>query len=89
MKKGVGVMKVGLVTCVGALALALLLSHIAGFRELVGILSGSRPAAGASIFWGLVYAKTHAAFFLIAPVLILSAGIVTLLDLASVTLGRG
>jgi len=81
-------MKKGLVICVGALALALLTSHIAGFRELTGVLSGTYPAAGAPVFWGLIYAKTHTAFFLIAPVLILGAGIVSLLDLASVTLGR-
>lgn len=80
-------MKKGLVICVGVLVLVLLVSHIAGFRELTGALSGTHPAAGVSIFWGLVYAKTHTAFFLIAPVLILGAGVVSFLDLASVTLG--
>ena len=87
MNTGVSVMKKGLVMCAGALALALLLSHVAGFRELMDVLSGAHPAA-ASIFWGVVYAKTHAAFFLIAPVLILGAGMVSLLDMASVTLGH-
>ncbi len=80
-------MKKGLVVSVGALALALLMSHIAGFRELTGVLNGACPAAGAPVFWGLVYAKTHTIFFLIAPVLILGAGVVSLLDLASVVLG--
>jgi hypothetical protein len=87
MEKGVRVMKKGFVTCVGALVLALLMSHIAGFRELADVLNGAHPAAGAPIFWGLVYAKTHTAFFLIAPVLVLGAGVVSLLDLASAALG--
>jgi hypothetical protein len=87
MKKGVRVMKKGLVLSVGALALALLMSHIAGFRELTGVLNGAYPAAGVPVFWGLVYAKTHTIFFLIAPVLVLGAGVVSLLDLASMVLG--
>jgi hypothetical protein len=87
MKKGVSAMKKEFVMCVGAFALSLLMSHIAGFRELTGVLSGTYPAAGVPVFWGLVYAKIQTAFFLTAPVLILGAGVVSLLDLAFVALG--
>jgi hypothetical protein len=58
----------------------MLVSHVAGFRECTGILSGTYPAAGAQVFWGLVYATTHMAFFLVAPILIIGAGILSLLD---------
>ena len=57
-------MKKEFVLCVGAFALSLLMSHIAGFRELTGALSGTYSAAEAPVFWGLVYAKIQTAFFL-------------------------
>jgi hypothetical protein len=82
-------MKKGLILCAGTLALALLVSHVAGVREFTSALSGTYPAGGVPIFWGLVYAIAHTAFFLVAPVLLLGAGVLSLLELASVALGRG
>jgi hypothetical protein len=81
-------MKKGLILCAGTLALALLVSHVAGFREFTSALSGTYPAAGAPILWGLIYAITHTALFLVAPVLLLGAGVLSLLELASVALQR-
>jgi hypothetical protein len=70
----------GLFVCAGGLALVLLVSHVAGFREFTSVLSGTYPATGAPVFWGLIYATTHMAFFLVAPILVVGAGILSFLE---------
>jgi hypothetical protein len=61
-----------------------LLLHAAGCREYVSILSGTFPAAGQSAELlaglGLLYAAAYLAFVVLAPVLVLSVGIVILLN---------
>lgn len=70
----------GLFICAAALTLVFLVEHIAGFREFTSVLSGTYPAAGASVLWGLVYAITHMAFFIVTPILLIGAGLLSLFD---------
>ena len=70
----------GLFICTAVLTLAFLVGHIAGLREFTSVLSGTYPATEASVFLGLIYAITHMAFFIAAPILAIGAGILFLFD---------
>lgn len=77
----------GLLVCTAALTLAFLVSHVAGFREFTSVLSGTYPAAGVAVF-GLAYAAVYMGFVILAPILVIGAGVLFILNLASAALGR-
>jgi hypothetical protein len=61
------------------IALVYTLLHLAGLREYASILSGTAPTGDPNDYLamalGVVYVLVHLAFFLVAPVLVLAAGI--------------
>lgn len=75
----------GLLLCAALIGLAFLVCHVAGFRESTSVLSGTYTGAG-SVASGLVYAAAYMGFVILAPILVLGAGVSFLLDVA---LARG
>ncbi len=61
------------------IALVYTLLHLAGLREYASILSGTAPTGDPNDYLamalGMTYVLVHLAFVLIAPVLVLAAGI--------------
>ncbi len=69
----------GLAARAALIALVYALLHLAGLREYTSILSGTLPTGDPKDYLamtlGVVYVLVHLAFFLVAPVLVLAAGI--------------
>jgi len=61
------------------IAFLFLLAHLAGLSEYTSFLSGTVPSPDTdwklTIFFGLIYLVSYFAFVLVAPVLLLAAGI--------------
>ena len=60
------------------LSLPLLVCHLAGWRQLTGVLSGTMPAVGSPVvgaIGGLLYALSYLLCLVLAPILALGAGI--------------
>jgi hypothetical protein len=79
--------KLDLVSPRGFLAAAALIgalygaSRLAGLREDTAVLSGTEPAGGAAgAALGLLYVCLHFAWVLGAPILVLAAGILAVLE---------
>jgi hypothetical protein len=65
-----------------ALAVLFLVAHLAGLREYTAFLSGTPATAGVgmrlSAFYGLVYIALYLGFVVVAPILLMAAGILAL-----------
>ena len=61
------------------IAIVFFILHLAGLREYTSILSGTYPtgdsAATSAVFWGMVYIIVYFGFVLVAPILLITAGI--------------
>jgi hypothetical protein len=64
--------------------LLFLAAHFAGFREYTSFLSGTMPSPDTgwklTIFWGLLYLILYFASVLLAPILLVAAGILRCWD---------
>lgn len=69
----------GLLICAALIALVFLVCHAAGFRESTSVLSGTYTEAS-SVKSGLVYAAVYVGFVILAPIFVLGAGVLFLLD---------
>jgi hypothetical protein len=72
----------GFVWAAWAVCLLYGVCHVLGWREYTAFLSGSAPAAEQAnlcLALGIVYAAAYFGFVLLAPILLLAAGIFTLL----------
>jgi hypothetical protein len=61
------------------IGLVFLVCHAAGFRESTSVLSGTYTGAG-SAAPGLAYAVVYMGFVILAPIFVLGAGVLFLLD---------
>jgi hypothetical protein len=73
-----------LLVCAGLIALIFLVCHAAGFRESTSVLSGTYTGAG-SVTCGLLYVVVNMALVILAPILVIGAGVLFFLNLV---LGR-
>jgi hypothetical protein len=72
----------GFVWAAAALCLLYAVCHVLGWREYTAFLSGSAPAAERAnlcLALGIVYAVAYFGFVLLAPILLIAAGIFALL----------
>ncbi|MBN1975796.1 MAG: hypothetical protein JW918_00210 [Anaerolineae bacterium] len=69
----------GLLICAALIGLAFLVCHAAGLRESTGVLSGTYTGTG-SVISGLAYAVVYMGFVILAPIFVLGAGALFLLD---------
>jgi hypothetical protein len=76
----------GLLLCAALIGLVFLACHAAGFRESTSVLSGTYTGAS-SVVSGLAYAAIYMGFVILAPILVVGAGVLFLLDLAFAALG--
>ncbi|MHC4199878.1 MAG: hypothetical protein ACYSU0_07800 [Planctomycetota bacterium] len=83
----------GLAARAALIALVYTLLHLAGVREYASILSGTLPTGDPNDYLamtlGVVYVLVHLAFFLVAPVLVLAAGILRGLEHLIARVRRG
>jgi hypothetical protein len=66
------------------ISLVFLVCHIAGFRSLTSVLCGMKPVTGALGYFaallGFVYVLMYLAFTVVAPVLLIAAGLLFLTE---------
>jgi hypothetical protein len=77
----------GLLIFAALIGLVFLACHAAGFRESTSVLSGTYTGAS-SVTSGLAYAAIYMGFVILAPILVVGAGVLFLLDLAFAALGK-
>lgn len=76
----------GLFLCAGLIVVVFLVCHAAGGRESTSVLSGTYAGAS-SVASGLAYAAVYMGFVILAPIMVVGAGVLFLLDLAFAALG--
>jgi hypothetical protein len=68
----------GLLKRAAIVAAAFLVCHLAGWRELTSVLSGTPPGSTLAALGGVLYLVSYFAAVIVAPVLVIAAGLLRL-----------